>query len=174
MPSRSRSRVHPDRLPSSDAELGRRSFQRCRPTADLTSQREAVRQRFAATTEAPGRVSVRGREVERSRPGSALGAERVFAGRMLRVVRKDETPHAGFDESTTCRRALRRPMSIALQHQWTVRRDATIASCTRLDQEAWARRGCANGKAVTTSALAYIILGHVEHHLEVLRDRYGV
>jgi len=39
---------------------------------------------------------------------------------------------------------------------------------------AWARRGVANGTAVTAGAQLYIIPGHTEHHVNVLRTRYGI
>ncbi|MGH2380105.1 MAG: hypothetical protein ACRDG7_02665 [Candidatus Limnocylindria bacterium] len=44
----------------------------------------------------------------------------------------------------------------------------------RVSSDAWARRGVANGKPISARALAYIIVGHVEHHLHVLAERYGV
>jgi hypothetical protein len=40
--------------------------------------------------------------------------------------------------------------------------------------EAWARRGTASSKPISARALPYIIGGHLEHHLNVLRERYGV
>ncbi len=38
----------------------------------------------------------------------------------------------------------------------------------RVSSDAWARRGVANGKPISARTLAYIIVGHVEHHLHVL------
>jgi hypothetical protein len=32
----------------------------------------------------------------------------------------------------------------------------------------------ANGSTVSVRALAYIVAGHERHHLETLRNRYGV
>jgi len=43
-----------------------------------------------------------------------------------------------------------------------------------MPSEAWARYGRANDHLVTARALVYIILGHVEHHLAVLSDRYAI
>ena len=42
----------------------------------------------------------------------------------------------------------------------------------RLDDEAWRRMGTASGKPVSVRALAYVMAGHVRHHLQVLRTRY--
>jgi hypothetical protein len=43
-----------------------------------------------------------------------------------------------------------------------------------MPSEAWTRRGRANDRVVTTAALVYIMLGHVEHHLAILTERYHV
>ena len=47
-----------------------------------------------------------------------------------------------------------------------------IAMLRTLDEEAWARTGTANNNQITVSALAFIIAGHVRHHMNVLRERY--
>lgn len=39
---------------------------------------------------------------------------------------------------------------------------------------AWSRQGEASGKTISARALVYIMVGHVTHHLGVLRDRYGL
>jgi hypothetical protein len=41
-----------------------------------------------------------------------------------------------------------------------------------LPQQAWSRGGLASGTSVTVRALAYIIAGHVSHHLAILQERY--
>ena len=51
-------------------------------------------------------------------------------------------------------------------------RASTIALVEGLPSEAWQRRGQASGKSIGTRALAYIMVGHVTHHLGVLRERY--
>jgi hypothetical protein len=41
-----------------------------------------------------------------------------------------------------------------------------------LPGEAWMRSGVASGNFVSVRALAYIIAGHVSHHVEILEERY--
>jgi hypothetical protein len=41
-----------------------------------------------------------------------------------------------------------------------------------LPPEALTRRGTANGVEVSARALVFILAGHVEHHFEILRQRY--
>ena len=53
-------------------------------------------------------------------------------------------------------------------------RMSTIALVEGVPADAWERWGEASGNPVTARALAYVIVGHVAHHLGVLRDRYGL
>jgi DinB superfamily len=49
---------------------------------------------------------------------------------------------------------------------------STISLYQNMPAEAWNRSGIASEKPFTVRALAFIIGGHVEHHLKILRDRY--
>jgi hypothetical protein len=51
-------------------------------------------------------------------------------------------------------------------------RESTLSLFRNLPIEAWTRSGVASGNAVTVNALAYIIAGHVAHHIAILRERY--
>jgi hypothetical protein len=53
-------------------------------------------------------------------------------------------------------------------------RHSTAALLEGLPADAWTRWGEANGDPVTVRALAYIIVGHVTHHLGVMQERYGL
>ena len=53
-------------------------------------------------------------------------------------------------------------------------RAATLALFRGLDEEALLRRGVANGKSVSVRTLAWLAVGHAQHHLRVLAERYGV
>ena len=51
-------------------------------------------------------------------------------------------------------------------------RQTTLSLFRNLPVEAWTRSGIASGNPVTVNALAYIIAGHVSHHIAILRERY--
>ena len=51
-------------------------------------------------------------------------------------------------------------------------REASIHFYRSLPDDAWAKRGIASGNPFTVRALAYITAGHVQHHLQILRERY--
>jgi uncharacterized damage-inducible protein DinB len=116
---------------------------------------------------APGKWSVK--EVL----GHLCDAERIFAYRLLRIGRADTTPLPGFDENAYVPPAEfdARPLPELLREFQAVRA-STIALVDGLPSVAWERRGQASGKAVSSRALVYIMVGHVTHHLTVLRDRY--
>ena len=51
---------------------------------------------------------------------------------------------------------------------------SNLAMLRNLDDEAWAHIGTANDNQVSVRALAFIMAGHARHHMEVLRERYGL
>jgi hypothetical protein len=51
-------------------------------------------------------------------------------------------------------------------------RAASLSLFDNLSAEAWMRRGKASGNQFTVRALAYIVAGHVAHHVGIVRERY--
>ncbi|HEY0996473.1 MAG TPA: DinB family protein [Gemmatimonadaceae bacterium] len=102
-------------------------------------------------------------------------AERVFSYRLLRVARGDARPLQGFDENAFAMdaRADERAME-ALLEEFVAARESTLALVRSLRPEVWTRTGTANGAPVSARSLAAVIAGHVEHHLKVLAERYGI
>jgi hypothetical protein len=130
---------------------------------------DGVSEEVAMKRYAPGKWSVK--EVV----GHLTDAERVFSYRALRFARADETPLPGFDENAYVPAANFDARSLAsLVDEFADVRRATVALFRGLDDQALLRVGEASGHAVSVRALAYIIAGHELHHLEVLRDRYGI
>jgi hypothetical protein len=107
--------------------------------------------------------------------GHLADAERVFTYRLLRVARADSTPLAGFDENAWAAVAPYhlRPISEVVKELMAVR-EATLALVRSLDEAALLRQTVANGKVVSGRALVWIVAGHTQHHLAILRERYGL
>ena len=105
--------------------------------------------------------------------GHIIDTERVFAYRALVFARADSTPLPGFDQDTWATHAnyANLPVRDIAAEFENVRR-STIFLFRHLDPEAWHRQGTANNKEITTRAVAYIIGGHTQHHLEILNARY--
>ncbi|MVN75460.1 DUF664 domain-containing protein [Hymenobacter sp. HMF4947] len=102
-----------------------------------------------------------------------LDAERIFGYRALRFARADAQELPGFDENEFAANseANDRSMSELLTEYHAVRA-ATVAFFGGLNAEQLDRAGRANGGAVTVRALLYIVAGHEQHHLRILRERY--
>jgi hypothetical protein len=105
--------------------------------------------------------------------GHLIDSERIFAGRALRFARADATPLPGFEQDDYVANSSfdRYPLSELASELGSVR-DSTIFLFKHLQEDAWMRRGIANGAEVSVRALAYIIAGHELHHREILRARY--
>lgn len=107
--------------------------------------------------------------------GHLSDAERIFAYRALRIARGDMTPLPGFDENAYVPESHcdRRGLPQVLDDFVAVRR-ATLSLLEGLDATDLARIGNANGTPMSARALAFILAGHVRHHMGTLRERYGV
>jgi hypothetical protein len=107
--------------------------------------------------------------------GHLADGERVFSYRLVRIARGDQTPLAGFDENAWAKTAPhpRRQMSSVVDELIAIRR-ATLALLDSLDDTSIGNSGVANNNPVTARAICWIIAGHTQHHLDVLRERYAV
>ena len=146
------------------------------PLRELTSQRATVVARLAKLSDEQASFRYAADKWSiKDLVGHLSDAERVFAYRMLRIGRGDTTPLSGFEESDYARAAQsdRRQFGELLA-EWSVVRAATMALASSLPEADWANVGTSNGAPISARALLYIILGHTEHHLAVLTDRYRV
>lgn len=107
--------------------------------------------------------------------GHLSDAERVFAYRLLCIARGDQTPLPGFDEEAygAQTNADRRTLA-ELVEELTAVRLSTLALVRSLDDAFLTRRGTVNNWTLSVRALAFVIAGHFEHHVRVLRDRYAI
>jgi len=107
--------------------------------------------------------------------GHVADAERVFGYRLTRIARGDKTPLAGFDENAWAKTAphSNRPMASVVDELIAVRR-STLALIDSLDDTAISNSTLANNNPISGRALCWIIAGHTKHHLDILKERYGV
>jgi uncharacterized damage-inducible protein DinB len=99
--------------------------------------------------------------------------ERTFAFRALWFGRGFSEPLASFDQNVAANGARADDYSWA-SHVADFRdiRRATLSFFRSLPEEAWSRKGVASGNFVTVRALAYIIAGHLSHHIAIVQERY--
>ena len=107
--------------------------------------------------------------------GHIIDAERIFGIRALRFARNDPTPLPSFEENAYVRNANFNERTLRdLTEEFELARRSHLMLFRHLDEEAWLRTGVASGYSVTVRALAYVIAGHAQHHLSILRKRVGV
>ena len=107
--------------------------------------------------------------------GHLSDAERVVSYRLLCIARGDQTPLPRFDENAygAASNADNRALGDLVDELAAVRA-ATLALVRAVPQSALANRGTVNEWSLTARGLVFIIAGHFAHHLNVLRDRYGI
>jgi uncharacterized damage-inducible protein DinB len=116
---------------------------------------------------APGKWSIR------QVLGHVSDTERLFVARAFWFARGFDSPLPSFDQNIAMSAAGFDERSwTSLIDEFQTVRGATVSFFQNLPAEAWDRRGVASDNPFTVRALAYITVGHVAHHLTILRDRY--
>ena len=142
----------------------------------LEGQLDEVRRVAGAFS--PGRESLRyaeGKWSVREVVGHLVDAERVFGYRAFCFSRGETAALPSFDENQYVVAATSDAIPLReLVEELALVRQSNQAFLRRLRDPEWTRVGTASGKPVTVRALAWIMAGHPRHHLNILRDRYGV
>jgi hypothetical protein len=107
--------------------------------------------------------------------GHVIDAERVFGYRAMSISRGEAQSLPSFDEKTYAE---------AANHEQTPHRRARRGVCDlrrshvlmlkHLVPDAWGRVGVVGEHPTTTRGMAFIMAGHVRHHANVLKERYGI
>ena len=105
--------------------------------------------------------------------GHLNDVERVFSYRLLRISRNDPTPLPGFEQEEYVREAGfdNHPLDDLLDEFEYLRR-ANILAIKNMKDEALQYRGTASRFPVSAKALIYMLVGHVEHHMASLHEKY--
>ena len=133
---------------------------------ELVAFMQGVSEDAASVPQAEGKWSVK------QVLGHLCDTERVMCYRMLRFARGDQKELHGFEQDDyvaagdfNCR--VRHDLMVEFKNI----RGATIALVGSISPEAEVRTGKANGQSVSVRALAYIIAGHAQNHLQLMRQR---
>jgi uncharacterized damage-inducible protein DinB len=102
-----------------------------------------------------------------------VDAERIFCYRALCFARKDATPLPAFDEN------LYADNSKAEKRDWNelvdelrVVRHGTELLFDSFDEEQLEAEGNASEKTNYVRGIGFIIVGHVTHHIKIIKERY--
>ena len=105
--------------------------------------------------------------------GHLNDVERVFSYRLLRISRNDVTPLPGFEQDEYVREAGFDNVSLGdLINEFEYLRRANIFAISNIKEEALLYLGTASGYPVSARALVYMLVGHVDHHMASLHEKY--
>ena len=105
--------------------------------------------------------------------GHLVDSERVFGYRAMCIARRETQSLPGFEQDDYVRVANFAYRNLdSLIDEFQHIRQANITLFNSLDEETGKLMGTANGTPVSVRALVYIIAGHTDHHINILKERY--
>lgn len=107
--------------------------------------------------------------------GHNTDTERIKCTAALRIARNDETPIPGFDEDQYVANVDFNSRSMeSLLEEFIAVRKSSIALFKSFSEDDLKKLGTASAKLVSVRALGYFLVGHVSHHVKILKERYLV
>lgn len=104
-----------------------------------------------------------------------IDTERLFSARALQFARGEKNELMGYDHEKYVANSNANARSLnSISAEWRSLRKATFSLFENFDKETLRKKGKANNNTVTVRAIAFIITGHVMHHLSVVRERYEI
>ncbi len=107
--------------------------------------------------------------------GHLIDTERVFAFRSLWIARGEGAAQPGMDENLWGQNSAAHLRTLAsLRREQHVCRTDHLYLWRGFDARMLNRIGVSNGHELSAGAVPWLVAGHERHHLNVLRDRYGL
>ncbi len=104
-----------------------------------------------------------------------MDTERIFACRALMLARGDQGKLPGYDHEAYAAKTLHDMRSLSeLQAEWEMLRQLNLTLFQSFNAADMTNIGNANANPLSPRAIAFIISGHTLHHMEVLREKYGL
>jgi hypothetical protein len=102
-----------------------------------------------------------------------IDTERVFTYRALCIARQDKTLFPGYDqdEYVVTSDANRRSIH-SLMNEYKAVRLASIILFESLTEDMMTQIGLASNSSLSPRAVAFITIGHENHHCEIIKERY--
>ena len=102
-----------------------------------------------------------------------IDTERVFAYRALCFARKEQSPLPGFDENVYASNSNANARHWKdLADEFLLIRKSTEILFGSFTEEALNNSGIASNNPATALSMGFTIIGHVYHHMNVLKERY--
>ncbi len=107
--------------------------------------------------------------------GHLIDCERTFGSRLFRIAAGDKTPIPGIDQNQYVENMNYDDVSMqALLDEFDHLRKANVLLSERLSPESLERMGVASDNTVSAKANLFILAGHVNYHLEIIRKRLSL
>ncbi|WP_456437303.1 DinB family protein [Psychroserpens sp.] len=102
-----------------------------------------------------------------------IDTERVFAFRALSFARKDKTNLAGYeqDDYALISEANKRSKQ-SLLHEYKALRLSTVALFESFTDNMLKQMGNASNSDISVRAIGFILIGHENHHCQIIKERY--
>ena len=105
--------------------------------------------------------------------GHVIDTERVMAYRALRFARNDTKELIGFEPEDFVANARFNERSLeSFSEEFVLVRKSNLALFKQFNDHELARKGIASERLISVRAFMYIIAGHLNHHRNIIRERY--
>lgn len=151
-------------------------------TTSLPLQLDEMKTALGALSDSQARFKPRSFDAAQDKPAEwsikevvthLIDTERVFAYRLICISRKDKTPLPGFEQDDYVRESGSDEVPLAdLLDEFASLRRANIFAIKNTREANFAEIGSASGNPVSARALVYMLVGHVEHHMLSLHEKY--
>jgi len=102
-----------------------------------------------------------------------IDTERIFQYRALRFARNDKTNLPGYDENFYVHNSNASSRNlVSLLNEYTAVRSSTISLFNSFNEKTMLVIGNSGEYTTSVRAIAYIILGHQVHHVNIVKERY--
>lgn len=102
-----------------------------------------------------------------------IDTERVFQYRLIAFARGERQALPGFDQDDYAKLAFANDRILDdLANEFRTVRESTLYIINNLKPEVLDFTGTASNNPITVRAVIYVIAGHEQHHLRILRERY--
>ena len=104
-----------------------------------------------------------------------IDAERIFCYRALCFARKDTTPLPGFDENEYADTSMADTRNWDdLKMEFLAVRKSSEWLFKSFNEDQLMSSGISNNSSIYVLGIGYIIVGHVAHHIRIIKERYLV
>lgn len=105
--------------------------------------------------------------------GHMMDTERVFSFRAFSIARGEKQPLPGFEQDDYVKEGKFNSRNLFdLIYEYRLMRESNLLLFRNFDDEMLKKRGTASGYEVTVNALLFMIAGHTQHHIDLLKERY--